>query len=97
MKHIYAIIFLVLVAIWSYFIGWNYYIIIAALLWAYMAMNIWANDVANSVWPTVWSKALTLWWAIILAFIFEASWALIAWWEVVKTIKNWIIDISGFA
>jgi len=54
-----------------------------------MAMNIWANDIANNMWPAVWSKALTLAWAITLAIIAEASGALIAWWDVVDTIKWW--------
>ena len=100
MKHAYALLFLVFVAIWGYFvadwINWWYFIVFAAVLGWYMAMNIGANDVANSVWPAVWSKALTLWWAIALAAIFEASWALLAGWEVVKTIKKWIIDIEWF-
>lgn len=56
-----------------------------------MAMNIGANDIANNMWPAVWSKALTLAWAIILAIIAEASGAIIAWWDVVDTIKWWII------
>jgi PiT family inorganic phosphate transporter len=51
-------------------------------------MNIWANDVANNVWPAVWSKTISLKWAIVIAAIWEASWAMIAWWEVVNTIKN---------
>ena len=44
------------------------------------------------MWPAVWSKALTLGWAIVIAMIFEASWALIAGWDVVDTIKGWIIN-----
>ena len=100
MKHAYALLFLVFVAIWGYFVAdwvnWWYFIVFAAVLGWYMAMNIGANDVANSVWPAVWSKALTLWWAIVLAAIFEASWALIAGWEVVDTIKKWIINIDWF-
>lgn len=71
------------------------FLILASILWIYMAMNIWANDVANNMWPAVWSKALTLTMAIVIAAIFEASWAIIAWWDVVDTIKWWIIDSSG--
>lgn len=59
-------------------------------------MNIGANDVANNVGPAVGSKALTLTTAIIIAAIFEASGALIAGGEVVKTIKGGIIDIAAF-
>jgi len=62
-----------------------------------MAMNIWANDVANNVGPAVWSKAISLKWALVIAAIWEFSWAVIAWWDVVKTIKKWIIDISNFS
>lgn len=74
----------------------NMFLAVAALIGAYMAMNIGANDVANNVGPAVGSKALTLTTAIIIAAIFEASGALIAGGEVVKTIKNGIIDISAF-
>src|SRR3990167_7203595 len=74
----------------------NMFLAVAALIGAYMAMNIGANDVANNVGPAVGSKALTLTTAIIIAAIFEAAGALIAGGEVVKTIKNGIIDISAF-
>jgi PiT family inorganic phosphate transporter len=72
------------------------FLAVAALIGAYMAMNIGANDVANNVGPAVGSKALTLTTAIIIAAVFEAAGALIAGGEVVKTIKNGIIDISAF-
>ena len=68
------------------------YLLIATIFAIYMAINLWANDVANNMWPAVWSKALTLGWAIAIAVVFEASWALIAWGDVVDTIKGWIID-----
>jgi PiT family inorganic phosphate transporter len=74
----------------------NMFLAIAALIGAYMAMNIGANDVANNVGPAVGSKALTLTMAIIIAAVFEAGGALIAGGEVVKTIKKGIIDISAF-
>lgn len=74
----------------------NMFLAVAALIGAYMAMNIGANDVANNVGPAVGSKALTLTTAIIIAAIFEAAGALIAGGDVVKTIKNGIIDISVF-
>jgi PiT family inorganic phosphate transporter len=74
----------------------NLFLAVAALIGAYMAMNIGANDVANNVGPAVGSKALTLTTAIIIAATFEAAGALIAGGEVVKTIKNGIIDISAF-
>ena len=74
----------------------NMFLAIAALIGAYMAMNIGANDVANNVGPAVGSKALTMTMAIVIAAIFEAAGALIAGGEVVKTIKKGIIDISAF-
>ncbi|MDH4945183.1 inorganic phosphate transporter [Sulfurimonas sp. C5] len=74
----------------------NMFLAIAALIGAYMAMNIGANDVANNVGPAVGSRAMTMTMAIIIAAIFEASGALIAGGDVVKTIKKGIIDISAF-
>lgn len=74
----------------------NMFLAVAALFGAYMAMNIGANDVANNVGPAVGAKAFTLTTAIIIAAIFEAAGALIAGGEVVKTIKDGIIDISAF-
>ena len=46
-------------------------VIIAALLGAYMAINIGANDVANNMGPAVGANSLTLVGAIIIAIIFE--------------------------
>nr|MBS9781436.1 anion permease [Gammaproteobacteria bacterium] len=74
----------------------NMFLAIAALFGAYMAMNIGANDVANNVGPAVGSQALTMFGAIIIAAVFEASGALIAGGDVVKTIKKGIIDIHAF-
>ena len=74
----------------------NMFLAVAALIGAYMAMNIGANDVANNVGPAVGSKAMTMTMAIIIAAVFEAAGALIAGGEVVKTIKKGIIDISAF-
>lgn len=59
-------------------------------------MNIGANDVANNVGPAVGAGAISLMWAIVLAAIFEFAGAVIAGGEVVKTVKNGIIDISAF-
>ena len=84
---------------WIYFFQWGntpggVVLLFACILGLYMAMNIWANDVANNMWPAVGSKAITLWWAIIIAAIFEAAWAIIAGGDVVNTIKWGIIDAS---
>ncbi|MFT5743957.1 MAG: PiT family inorganic phosphate transporter [Paracoccaceae bacterium] len=70
----------------------SYLLIAAAVIGAYMAMNIGANDVANNVGPAVGSYALTLTGAIVIAALFEAGGALIAGGDVVKTVKNGIIN-----
>ncbi len=78
-----------------YFFQWGntyLYLLIATIFAIYMALNLWANDIANNMWPAVWSKALTIWGALLIAVIFEAAWALIAGWDVVDTIKSWIIN-----
>ncbi|GHV59899.1 putative phosphate permease [Campylobacterota bacterium] len=69
-------------------------LVMAALIGAYMAMNIGANDVANNMGPTVGSKALTMAGAIVIAATFEMLGAVIAGGEVVDTIKSGIIDPS---
>ena len=95
-----ALLFMVAVLVYNYVnsggIPNNLFLAIAALFGAYMAMNIGANDVANNVGPAVGSKALTMGGAIAIAAIFEASGALIAGGDVVKTIKKGIIDIAAF-
>ena len=100
MKYVISLVFLFIVWAFTFTLDipmeTRYFVLFAALVWGYMAINIWANDVANNVWPAVWSKALTIFGAIVIAAIFEFAWAVIAGWEVVKTIKKWIIDISGF-
>jgi len=67
-------------------------LVAAAVIGAYMAMNIGANDVANNVGPAVGSFALTLTGAILIATIFEAAGAIIAGGDVVSTVKKGIID-----
>ena len=69
-------------------------LLVGTMLAFYLALNIGANDVANNMGPAVWSWALPIWAAIILAGIFEASWAIIAGWDVVNTIRGWIVDGS---
>lgn len=66
-------------------------LIAAAVIAGYMAINIGANDVANNVGPAVGSGAISLFSAVMLAAIFEASGALIAGGDVVSTIKGGII------
>ena len=96
----FALFFMIGVLTFSFFsnggISNNMFLAVAALIGAYMAMNIGANDVANNVGPAVGSKALTMTMAIVIAAIFETAGALIAGGEVVNTIKKGIIDISAF-
>ena len=99
-KYILLVLSIILWLFYVYFIIWwqiespsdKLYLLLASIFWIYMAANLWANDIANNMWPAVWSKALTLTWAIIIAAIFEAWWAILAWWDVVDTIKSWIIN-----
>lgn len=90
-------LFLIVISVIYFWGGWAVAVslIVAAMLAFYLAINIGANDVANNMWPAVWSKAITIGGAIIIAAIFEASGAIIAGWDVVNTIKGWIIDASG--
>lgn len=96
-----ALLFVAFVFLYSYAfhgnIANNTFLIIGAIFGAYMAMNIGANDVANNVGPAVGSKALTMLGAILIAAIFETAGAFIAGGDVVKTIKNGIIDPAQIA
>ncbi|MDY3204551.1 MAG: inorganic phosphate transporter [Arcobacter sp.] len=91
-----ALLFIVVVFLWAYAshgnLPNNTFLIIGAVFGAYMAMNIGANDVANNVGPAVGSKAMTLTSAIFVAAIFEALGSFIAGGDVVKTIKDGIIN-----
>ncbi len=96
-----AFVFIAIVFVWTSLthdmVENNTFLIIGAVFGAYMAMNIGANDVANNVGPAVGSGALTMFWAIVIAAIFEGAGALIAGGEVVKTIKKGIIDPAMIA
>ncbi len=72
--------------------GGGTFLVVAAMVGGYMALNIGANDVANNVGPTVGSGALTMVSAVALAAAFEIAGAIIAGGEVVSTIKKGIID-----
>ncbi|NTV95227.1 MAG: inorganic phosphate transporter [Thiobacillus sp.] len=69
----------------------------AALLGAYMAMTIGANDVANNVGPAVGARALPLPVALAIAAAFEVAGALIAGGDVVETIRSDILDQGQIA
>ncbi len=99
LKYLLLGIFVISMIWYAYFFAWasqNIYLLLAVVFAIYMAINLWANDVANNMWPAVWAKAISLWWAIFIAVIFEAAWALIAGGDVVNTIKWWIIDPNSF-
>lgn len=90
-----GVLFVVAIMIYAIFRGGDggsLYIVAAAVIGAYMAINIGANDVANNVGPAVGSHALTLGGALLIAAIFEAAGAVVAGGEVVGTIRSGIID-----
>ncbi|MFC0200803.1 inorganic phosphate transporter [Paracoccus rhizosphaerae] len=66
-------------------------VVMAAVIGAYMALNIGANDVANNMGPAVGANALTMSGAIAIAAVFETAGALIAGGDVVGTISRGII------
>ncbi|SKA36329.1 inorganic phosphate transporter [Consotaella salsifontis] len=66
----------------------NHLVLLAAVVAAYMALNIGANDVANNMGPAVGSKALTLGGALLIAAICEATGAILAGGDVVSTISS---------
>jgi PiT family inorganic phosphate transporter len=66
----------------------SYLVVIAALIAAYMALSIGANDVANNMGPAVGSRALTMGAAIAIAAVFEMAGAMIAGGDVVATISR---------
>jgi phosphate/sulfate permease len=71
--------FLFLVAVWAVTLAITgraegaIFIVIAAVIGGYMAINIGANDVANNMGPAVGSRALTMAGALAIAAIFEAA------------------------
>lgn len=71
------------------------YVAIAAGIGGYMALNIGANDVANSMGPAVGSGAVTIWGALLIAVIGYTSGAYIAGGDVVGTISKGIISIDA--
>ena len=71
-------------------------LIIAIVVGLYMAWNIGANDVANSMADAVGSKALTVFWAVVLAAIFEFAGAVLVGSHVTNTIRKGIIDTTSF-
>ncbi len=69
---------------------------IASLLGLYMAWNIGANDVANSMADAVGSKAVTVGQAVILAGICEFAGAVLVGAPVTDTVRKGIVDPNSF-
>lgn len=72
-------------------------VIAAAIIGAYMAINIGANDVANNMGPAVGARALTIGTALIVAALCETAGALIAGGDVVGTVSRGIIAPESVA
>jgi len=72
-------------------------VVAAAIIGAYMAINIGANDVANNMGPAVGARALTIGTALIVAAICETAGALIAGGDVVGTVSRGIIAPEAVA
>lgn len=95
-KIVLPIVAIIAIVSYIYFYNWpetgGVFLIVAWIVWLYMAMNIGANDIANNMGPAVGSKAITIVGAVFIAAIFEAAGAIIAGWDVVDTIKGWIVN-----
>ncbi len=74
----------------------NLVIGIASLLGLYMAWNIGANDVANSMADAVGSRALTIGQAVVLAGICEFAGAVLVGAPVTDTVRKGIVDPDSF-
>lgn len=72
--------------------GSAWFVVVAGVIGAYMALNIGANDVANNVGPAVGSRALSMTGALVIAATCEAAGAIIAGGDVVSTISKGIVD-----
>jgi len=71
-------------------------VVIAIIVGFYMAWNIGANDVANSMADAVGSKALTIFWAVVLAGICNFCGAVLVGSHVTDTVRQGIIDTQAF-
>ena len=71
-------------------------VVAAIIIAAYMAWNIGANDVANSMADAVGSKAVTVFWAVILAGICNFCGAVLVGSHVTDTVRKGIIDTQAF-
>ncbi len=94
-----GLLFLLVVFLYAWLveikIGGSLFVVFAAVIGGYMALNIGANDVANTMGPAVGSRALTMAGALAIAAVFHTSGALIAGGDVVATVSKGIIDIDA--
>ena len=67
------------------------------LLGLYMAWNIGANDVANSMADAVGSKAISIKWAIVAAGVCELAGAVLVGSHVTDTVRKGIVSPDTFA
>jgi PiT family inorganic phosphate transporter len=72
-------------------------VIAAIIIGLYMAWNIGANDVANSMADAVGSKAITIFWAVVLAGICNFCGAVLVGSHVTDTVRQGIIETQAFA
>jgi len=78
-------------------VGIEIIVIVAVIVGLYMAWNIGANDVANSMACAVGSKSLTLFWAVVIAGIFNFSGAVLVGSHVTDTVRKGIIETQVFS
>lgn len=72
-------------------------VVMAAVIGAYMALNIGANDVANNMGPAVGAQAVTLGGALLIAALCETAGALLAGGDVVGTVSRGIVAPEAVA
>lgn len=72
-------------------------VVAAAMIGAYMALNIGANDVANNMGPAVGARALSLGGALVIAAVCETAGALLAGGDVVDTVSRGIVGPAAMA
>jgi PiT family inorganic phosphate transporter len=71
-------------------------VIAAIIIGFYMAWNIGANDVANSMACAVGSRALTIFWAVVLAGICNFCGAVLVGSHVTDTVRSGIVNTQAF-
>ena len=75
----------------------EFIIVVAIIIAFYMAWNIGANDVANSMACAVGSRSLPILWAVILAGVCNFCGAVLVGSPVTDTVRKGIIETSAFA